>query len=99
PTLSPIGEQKVRHSIVGHVEVQKPVIVDVGGHHSPCLRQGLRDSRFPAYIGEGAVAVVVKQPARHWVVDGGNAVVPLSAENIAAELQLGFAVIHKTADK
>src|SRR5579871_2736346 len=39
----------------------------------------------------------MKQPARHRVVDTGDAIVPFSSDQISTEFQLFFAVVDKSA--
>src|SRR5206468_2092816 len=53
---------------------------------------------FPAYIGKGAIAVVVEQPARHGIVNARNAVVTAGLL-VAAKFVLGLVEIDEAADK
>ena len=59
----------------------------------------MANTRFLADVSESSVTVIVKEPARHGIVNGGNAIRALASQFVAAELEFVFAVIHKTTDE
>src|SRR5207237_8733225 len=81
------------------VQIYQTVLVDVCYHHPPRLRQRFRNSGFTADVGEGAVSIIVKEPAGHRIVDGRDAIRALASQFVAAELEFVFAVTHKTTDE
>src|SRR5580704_11502693 len=60
-----IGVEKIGHRIVRDEQVHAAVVVDVRGHYAPGLAWIRGDAAFLTYVGEGAVAIVVKKPAGH----------------------------------
>src|SRR5437667_2180407 len=59
----------------------------------------MANTRFLADVSESSISIVVKEPARHGIVNGGNAIRALASQFVAAELEFVFAVIHKTTDE
>ncbi len=69
-----VGEKEVGGGVVGDEEIEEAVVVDVGGDGAPGFAGIIGDAHFLADVGEGAVAVVVEEPAGHRVEDAGVAV-------------------------
>src|SRR4029450_6185062 len=72
--LSTVPEQKVRHRIVGHEEVEPAIKIDIGSDCAEGLSQVLADARCGAHVLE-AISVIVKQPAGPGLVSYRIAVV------------------------
>ena len=96
--LAAIDEQKIRDRVIGDEEIHPAVVVDVGGNHSPGFAGNCRNARLLADVGEGSVAVVVKEPTGHRPVQSRNAIVRF-ASPCAAGPVLRFAEIHEPADE
>src|SRR5271170_6444641 len=62
-------EKKIGLRVVGDEEIHPSVIINVGGNHSPGFARIVGDPHFLAHIRKGAIAVVMKEPARHRRVD------------------------------
>ena len=99
PPFAAVGKQEIGNGVVGDVEIHPSVIVDVCRDDSPSFGQRLRNTRLLADIGKRAVAIIAEEPARHGIVNAGNAVETLARQSIAAELEFGFAVVDKVADE
>src|SRR5438105_7355726 len=84
--VTAINKQKIRHRIIGNEQVHPPVVIDVAGHDTPSLAEGLRNPRFAAHVGKSTVAVVVKQPAWHRLINTRDTVVAVTRLTVAAEL-------------
>ena len=94
-----VGEKKVRQRVVGHEQIHPAVVIDVRCDHAPGLAGGLSDVGLFRNLGEGAVAVVVEQPARHGFVNPWDAVIALAGLAVAAEFVFGLVEIHEAADE
>ena len=69
-----IGEKEIRGSVVGDEEIEEAVVVDVRGDDAPSFAGIACYARLLVHVREGAVAVVVEEPARHGIEDAGVAV-------------------------
>ena len=65
--LPAIHEQEILHRVVGDEQIHQAVIIDVRRHHAQPLAHGALDIGAARDIGEGSIAVVVKQEAVRWV--------------------------------
>src|SRR5205807_7832379 len=84
----PIDKKKIGNGVIGDEKIHPVVIIDVGRHCSPGLPVSLTDAGFLRDIPKRAVAVVMKQVARHRLIDSGKAVVAFAGTSVAAKLVL-----------
>ena len=73
-TLPYVLKEKIGHCVITNKQIQKTIIVDVSRHGSPGFPRICSNSRRFADICKGSVAIVVKKPARHGLVEARNAV-------------------------
>ena len=89
-------EQVVRH-VVGHIEVDIPIIVEIGRDHAEAGAAGLANARCGADVGELAVAQIAIQKIRTTLVDDRRAIGRL-AEVVRARLVVGEGELHIVGD-
>src|SRR2546423_947212 len=73
---------------IGNEQIHPFVVIDVGRNRSPGFPVSLTDAGFLRDITKRAVAVVMKQVARHRLIDSGKAVVAFAGTSVAAKLVL-----------
>ena len=76
-----------------------PVVVDVGRHHSERLARMPGDSRFPADVGEAAVAVIAKEVTGRGIEECRQAVVGPLSQAVEATPAEGPVVADEAADE
>src|SRR4029077_14992264 len=79
-----VEEEKIGPGIVGDGDVGPAVIVEVGEDDAHALRFGFADSRRFAYVGEGAVVIVVIELGLLPLVVSGMAVGAVAGAMLAA---------------
>src|SRR5262249_56533446 len=72
PSLSAIHKYEIRQRVIANEEIHLTVIVEVGSNYSPCLAKGVGDAGSLADIGKCSIAVVVKEPTWHGVIEPWN---------------------------
>src|SRR3954470_9760379 len=83
-----IEKKKIGNSVIGHEEIHPVVVIDISRDRSPGFPVSLTDAGFLRDITERAVAVVMKQVARHRLRDSGKAVVAFAGTSVAAKFVL-----------
>ena len=74
--VAPVHPQLVLLAVIGDVDVDPPVPIEVGGGQSKAGSVLARDAGGDADVGEGAIPAVEVQPAGQRLVAVGRAVVP-----------------------
>jgi len=93
-SIALVDEEKIGDRVVRDEKVHPAVVVDVRRNDTPRFSQRLGDAGFLADVGEGAVRVVVEEPARGGRIDARNAIEALSGFLITAEFVLGLVKVH-----
>ena len=94
-----VEQKEVGHGVVGDEEIHPAIVVDVGRDYSPGLAFELGDAAGFRDVGEGAVAVVMEQPAGGRLVEARNAVVAFAADAVAAGTIVALGVLNEVADE
>src|SRR5580704_2667523 len=98
-SVAAIGEKKIGDRVVANEKIHASIVVDISGNDAPGLRERTGDAGLLANVGERAVAIIVIEPARHRIVDAGDAIPTLVRLQVAAEFVLGFVEVDEAADK
>jgi len=91
--------QKISDSIVSDEEIRPSVVINIASNRAPCFPRMRGNSTAFRDIRERAVAVVMKQPAGHGLINFRYAVMPLAIVMDSARLVLLFAKVHELANK
>ena len=83
----PVDPELVLFAIVGDVEIDPAVTVEVGGRHAQCRPELRGEAGRVGHIQEGAVAVVAIQPALLGAVHLRRAVDPAARRPVARRIQ------------
>src|SRR5579872_2961912 len=83
-----IDKKKIGNGVIGDEEIHPVVVIDVGRNRTPGFPESLSNAGFLRDITERAVAVVMKQVARHRLIHSGKAIVPFAGTCVAAKLVL-----------
>src|SRR5258706_6624658 len=94
-----VHEEKVSDGVVGHKQIHTTVVIQVGSHRAPGFPEMTSNPRGLAHIREGAISVVVEQPARRGLVEMRYAVSMFAILAGSAILVFGFRELHELADK
>src|SRR5207302_2012093 len=76
-----------------------PIIVEVGCDHTPSRPGNTRNFRTLANSGKYSIAVIVKEPTRHRVVEARDAISVLALFARPAGFIQGFGELHELAHK
>src|SRR5207245_7494870 len=94
-----VDEEKIGDRVVGNEKIHPAVVIDVRRNDTPGFSQRLGNAGFLADVGEGAVAVVVEEPACRRSVDARNAIVALPGLRVPTEFVPRFVKVHAAARK
>src|ERR1035438_622333 len=92
-----IHKEKICDRVVGDEKVHQAIVVDVGGDDAKSFAWMSGNARLFADVGEGSVAIIVKEKIGHGTEDSRNAVMPLAVGRDTAAVRR--VKIHKVANE